>query len=208
MSLNSQFAAQLLQECPWPVNISYGLACDHGISHVSVEYQTYWIWAFPKAISQVLSVHDWARHGDQEKPQIVIKIDRGGYCNLSNASLSSWVPESDNQIPFWRKQCPNAELCHGEACNFLSSMYIHRQTYPHTFGKHHTHIHKNIHEEDLGLQSLSVQVHGSNGDLKQTEIWYQVVNTSLILQMTHADKFAHTSPQNSCWENVNSLLAA
>lgn len=80
----------------------------------------------------------------------------------------------------------------------LSCVHIHRQTYPHTFCKHHTHIHKNIHEEDLGLQSLSVQVHGSNGDLKQTEIWYQVVNTSLILQMTHADKFAHTSPQNTC----------
>lgn len=59
----------------------------------------------------------WVRHGHQEKSQIVIKIDRGGYCNLSNTSLSlaSWVPENDNQIPFWGEQSPNAELCHGEA---------------------------------------------------------------------------------------------
>jgi len=34
------------------------------------------------------------------------------------------------------------------------------------------------------------------------------VNTSLTLQMTHADKFAHTSPQNTCWGNVTSLPVA
>lgn len=183
--------------------------------HVSVNHQTYWTWGFPKAVSQVgLSVNDWARHGHQEKPQIVIKIDRGGYCNLSNASLSSasWAEESDNHChPFEGNSALMLSCVMGKQFPLFSSlscMYIHRQTYPHTFCKHYTHIHKNIHEEDLGLQSLSVQVHGSNGDLKQTEIWYQVVNTSSVLQMAHADKFAHTSPQNTRWENVNSLLAA
>lgn len=170
------------------------------------------MWGFPKAISQVgMSVNNWIRHG---KPQTVIKIDRGSYYNLSNASLSSAsrVPESDNQYhPFERSSVLMLSCVMGKQLPLFSSlscMYIHRQTYPHTFCKHYTHIHKNIHEEDLGLQSLSVQVHGSNGDLKQTEIWYQIVNTSLILKMTHAGKFPHTSPQNTCWENVNSLLAA
>lgn len=152
-------------------------------------------------------------------------MHRGGCCNSNNASLSltSQVPEIDNQCHPFERNSATTVCCvvvgkQLPLFRSLSCMYIHRQTYSHTFCKCYTHtdilgtcplcVHKNIHEEDLGLKPLLVQVHGSNGGLKQAEIGYWVVNTSLILQMTHADNFAHTSPQNTCWKNINPLLVA
>lgn len=139
MSLSSQFAAQLLQECPWPVNIFYWPAYDHGVSHVSVEHQTYWTWGFPKAISQVgLSVNVWVRHRHQEKPQNFIKIER--------EVILIWAILHCHQHHEYQKVIIKLPLEGNSALmlscvmgkqfplfSSLSCMYIHRQTYPRTF---------------------------------------------------------------------------
>jgi len=107
---------------------------------------------------------------------------------LNNAflPLATEVPETDNQChPFERNSATTPGCVVGRQFPLLRSlpcMYIHRQTYPHTFCKCYTHtdmlgtytlcVHKNIHEEDLGLKPLLEQVHGNNGGLKQAEIWY------------------------------------